>query len=621
MGESKGPIQMWVNQMTSNKENVVEHLLASQLDQDIQVFSKEEVDCLRVLLNSTNEPLDSCALTMQSKSYFNIFGLVPQNIKILDFRTTDHMTCFLYILHHILKYPKSNSLLLLMEIMFFLLDLAMPNFITFFRFHCVVQDLTIGRMIRVAKEQDNNTNKEDLPSNQRPILETWVVSQIWLHYKRLGHPLFSLLKTIQFSKHHRAIFSPSYNEILVPFDLIHSYVWGPVSKFISGAMWFVSFIDDCSHVTWIFFMKHKFEVCQIFVDFFHLVKNQFGKSIKRLWSDNGTKFVKLEFSKFLEDDVVHGLTCLNTPQQNEVAKRKNCHLLEVARALIFQMSVPNVYWGETVLTAIYLINRLPTRVLNAYQVVSLGALPLSTLTIYIVRIAKCVFIGYPSNKKGFKCYHPSSRRVFISMDVTFHETKSIFKFKKSPLKNLSLKRPTMKQDKKIDTMKRHEKNSVQLSKLKVSILTNPIGEVTGDMPQVSNPKNPIEDVIDDMPNALRRGKRSCVKYLISHFSFIAAIDAIKTPTSVHEALKDENWRKIQLGRLLTDPKTRWIYTVKCKFGKTFDRYKARLVAKRYTQTYGIDYEETFVLITKMNTLRIILSLVTHFGWNLQQFDD
>ena len=112
-------------------------------------------------------------------------------------------------------------------------------------------------------------------------------------------------------------------------------------------------------------MKHKYEVCQIFIDFFRLVKNQFNKSIKRLRSDNGTEFVNLEFSKFLKDNgVVHELTCVNTPQQNGVAKRKNRHLLEVARALLFQMSVPNVYWGEAVLTATYLINRLPTRVLN-----------------------------------------------------------------------------------------------------------------------------------------------------------------------------------------------------------------------------------------------------------------
>ncbi|RDX65213.1 hypothetical protein CR513_56143, partial [Mucuna pruriens] len=64
----------------------------------------------------------------------------------------------------------------------------------------------------------------------------------------------------------------------------------------------------------------------------------------------------------------------------------------------------------------------------------------------------------------------------------------------------------------------------------------------------------------------------------------------------------------------------WIYTVKCKSDGTLERYKARLVAKGYTQTYEIDYEEIFSPVAKMNTVSVIISLVAHFGWNLQQFD-
>lgn len=50
------------------------------------------------------------------------------------------------------------------------------------------------------------------------------------------------------------------------------------------------------------------------------------------------------------------------------------------------------------------------------------------------------------------------------------------------------------------------------------------------------------------------------------------------------------------------------------------RYKVRLVAKSYTQSYGIDYLETFALVAKMTTVRILLSLATHFRWKLQQLD-
>ncbi|RDX64655.1 hypothetical protein CR513_56765, partial [Mucuna pruriens] len=59
-------------------ENVVEHRSTLQLDQDIQAFSKEEMD--RALLNSTSKPLGSCGLTMKDKSSFNISGSIPQSI-------------------------------------------------------------------------------------------------------------------------------------------------------------------------------------------------------------------------------------------------------------------------------------------------------------------------------------------------------------------------------------------------------------------------------------------------------------------------------------------------------------------------------------------------------------
>ena len=124
---------------------------------------------------------------------------------------------------------------------------------------------------------------------------------------------------------------------------------------------------------------------------------------------------------------------------------------------------------------------------------------------------------------------------------------------------------------------------------------------------------------------------SIEKLSIQHPSFLSAIDSIRIPTSVQEALKDQNWiqamneemsvlERIETWQIVERPKDkkavgcRWIYTVKCKSDSTLDQYKARLVAKGYTQTYGIDYEETFAPIGKMNTVRIILSLTTHFGW-------
>ncbi|RDY14550.1 hypothetical protein CR513_00360, partial [Mucuna pruriens] len=233
MGGNKGSNQMWVKQTTSDKENVVEHPSTSQLDQDIQAFSKEKIDRLRALLNSTSKPLGSCGLTMNGKSSFSISCSIPQSIWIFDFGEIDHMTLFpsyftsylkvskkkLIIvsnedhasiarsgnvqlhsslsLHNVLHVPKLvNNLISIYRI---IQDWNCA--VTFFRSHCVIQELTTRRTIGVAKEQDglyylqhtkigNNTNKEELPSSQRATLETWPASQIWLYHKRLEHPPF-----------------------------------------------------------------------------------------------------------------------------------------------------------------------------------------------------------------------------------------------------------------------------------------------------------------------------------------------------------------------------------------------------------------------------------------------
>jgi IS30 family transposase len=132
-----------------------------------------------------------------------------------------------------------------------------------------------------------------------------------------------------------------------------------------GKRWFVTFIDNHTRLCWIYLMHEKSEVEKIFKDFYNMIENQFQTKISILRSDNGMEyFNKVLNSFFQEKGISHQSSCRDTPQQNGIAKRKNKHLLEVARAIMFYMNIPKYLWGDAILTASYLINRMPTRVMH-----------------------------------------------------------------------------------------------------------------------------------------------------------------------------------------------------------------------------------------------------------------
>src|SRR5688572_8401583 len=173
-----------------------------------------------------------------------------------------------------------------------------------------------------------------------------------------------------------------------------------------------------------------------------MVRRQFGADIKIVRSDNGTEFGGPLSDFFISQGIIHQTSNVDTPQQNGRVERKHRHILNVARALRFQANLPISFWGECILTAVYLINRTPTPLLKgktpydmlygqtpSYDVLRVfGSFCFANNRPRVKdkfgsRTRKCIFVGYPHGKKGWWLFYLERREYFFSRDLLFVEDK------------------------------------------------------------------------------------------------------------------------------------------------------------------------------------------------------
>ena len=112
-------------------------------------------------------------------------------------------------------------------------------------------------------------------------------------------------------------------------------------------------------------MKNRFEFFSHFSAFYAEIQTQFHVFVQTLRSDNAKEYLSEPFQSFmLQHEILHQTLCVNTAYQNGVTKRKNRHLLEIVRTLLFKMNVLKHFWANTVSTACFFINRMPSYVLS-----------------------------------------------------------------------------------------------------------------------------------------------------------------------------------------------------------------------------------------------------------------
>jgi hypothetical protein len=143
----------------------------------------------------------------------------------------------------------------------------------------------------------------------------------------------SVCDACQQAKSHQLPYSRSVSSTSFPLELVRSNVWGPVVVSVGKKRYYVSFVDDFSRFTWIYFLKYKSEVFQKFHEFQNLVERQFDRKILAMQTDWGGEYQKLN-SLFFQVGIIHHVSCPHAHQQSGVIERKHRHIVEVGLSLL-----------------------------------------------------------------------------------------------------------------------------------------------------------------------------------------------------------------------------------------------------------------------------------------------
>ena len=445
-------------------------------------------------------------------------------------------------------------------------------------------------------------------------------------------------------------------------ELIHTDISGPYSHSLCGKSFFVTFIYNFSRYGYVYLISHKSEALERFKIFKTEVEKQLGKVIKIVRSDRGGEYYGKHgdlgqclgpFAKFLQSCGIKAqYTMPGTPEQNGVAERRNRTLMDMVRSMISRTKLPQSLWGEALQTAMYILNRVPSKSVpkTPFELWTNRKPSLSHLKVWGCpsevrvynpherkldpRTTSGFFIGYPPASKGFRFYCPGHHTSIVeSLNAKFLED-HIDSSSSQSSESLSTQSSV---------------DPIILPIMQERITTIPVqgeglesGTVAPDSAVVNENTPETVELAPIQPMPLRRSQRERRPALLDDYVVysgevdydigevtdpVTFLDVIHNPqydkwniSMKEEMLSMANngvWDLVELPENFKPIGCKWVFKTKKDAKGKIERFKARLVAKGYTQKEGVDYTETFSPVSSKDSFRIIMALTAHFNLELQ----
>ncbi|GKA21061.1 zinc finger, CCHC-type containing protein [Tanacetum coccineum] len=293
-----------------------------------------------------------------------------------------------------------------------------------------------------------------------------------------------------------------------------------------------------------------------------------------------------------------------TPQHNGVSERRNRTLLDMVQSMMSQTTLPKSFWDYALETAARILNMVPTKkVEKTLYEVWYGQDPkLSYLKVWgceaLVkqdaltkpeklepRSIKCIFIGCPKKTMGYSFYYPPENKVLVAQNVEFLENSLITQEASGSLEDLEF---IQEEDThpSIDTSINHEEDDLVIDEPHSDIIL---------ICRSTRTRRPID--------------RMCLYINAEEYE----LWDLGEPANYKVALLDHESNKWPGPAL-------WLFKKKTDMDGVVHTYKARLVAKGYTQTPGIDYEETFSPVADIRAIRILIAIAAYYDYEIWQMD-
>jgi transposase InsO family protein len=427
-------------------------------------------------------------------------------------------------------------------------------------------------------------------------------------------------------KMHRKPFKP-VGEIrsVQRLQLVHSDVCGPMhTESLGGYKYFVTFIDDYSRCCSVYFLKQKSEVFEKFKEFEAIVTNECGRQIGALRTDNGGEYVLTEFEAYLKlKGIRHEFSVPHVPEQNGVSERMNRTLMECARTMIAHAGLPNSYWAEAIATAAYVRNRMPTAVFSG------GITPYERWyqrkpNVSHLKVFGCIayayvsdaerrkldkkakelrFVGYSKKSKGYRLFDDETHKIITSRDVIFNETVFDKRQVRQNMVNVEIGSETTENKSMEET--RHSERQRR--------------------PPVRFGFDEYADTAMTDPHIQHFAYKSCHIVEPETLDEALASDYAKewkaAADQEYKALiENDIWDLVELPRNRKSVGCKWVFKVKYADNGNVEHFKGRLVAKGYTQKYGIDYDETFSPVVRFSSIRALLAFAVQSDMQIHQMD-